>query len=144
HGRSIEEVDLLELYSCFPCVPRMAARHLGLPAGAATTVTGGLTFFGGPANDYMTHAVAAMVRALRAGEGRLGLLYGQGGYATKHHGLVLATTPADAYLVDDRAAAQRTVDEEPTPAFDPAYEGPGRLETFTIPYDRDGEPARIV
>lgn len=143
-SRSIDEVDLLELYSCFPCVPRMAARHLGLPDSAATTVTGGLTFFGGPANDYMTHALAAMVRALRAGEGRLGLLYGQGGYATKHHGILLATTPADAYPVDDRAAAQRVVDEEPKPRFDPGYEGPGELETFTIQYDREGAPARIV
>ncbi len=40
--------DHLELYSCFPCVPKMAARTLGLDPGAAVTVTGGLTFFGAP------------------------------------------------------------------------------------------------
>ena len=143
-GRSIDEVDLLELYSCFPCVPRMAARHLGLSDDAATTVTGGLTFFGGPANDYMGHAVAAMVRGLRAGPGRVGLLYGQGGYATKHHALLVSTTPPDAYLVDDRSGAQRAVDDEPKPMFAPGYAGPGVIETFAIPYGRDGEPGRIV
>ena len=47
-----------ELYSCFPCVPKMAARRLGLPRGMAPTTTGGLTFFGAPLNNYMTHAAA--------------------------------------------------------------------------------------
>ena len=53
------------------------------------TVTGGLTFFGAPLNTYMTHAACAMVRELRDG-GKLGLLYGQGEFVTKHHALVLS------------------------------------------------------
>src|SRR6476619_7541830 len=76
----------IELYSCFPCVPKMARRTLGLSAGVQPTVTGGLTFFGAPLNTYMTHAACAMVRRLRDGA-RLGLLYGQGGFVTKHHAL---------------------------------------------------------
>jgi acetyl-CoA C-acetyltransferase len=59
--------DALELYSCFPCVPKMARRTLGLPADVTPTVTGGLTFFGAPMNDYMTHAAVAMTRRLRDG-----------------------------------------------------------------------------
>src|SRR3982074_3756329 len=54
--------DAIELYSCFPCVPKMARRTLGLHDGAQPTVTGGLTFFGAPLNTYMTHAACAMVR----------------------------------------------------------------------------------
>src|SRR4030088_393148 len=38
--------DAIELYSCFPCVPKMARRTLGLGADVQPTVTGGLTFFG--------------------------------------------------------------------------------------------------
>ncbi len=144
NGLAVDEVDLIELYSCFPVVPRMAAAHLGLAAGRATTVTGGLTFFGGPANDYMTHAIAAMVRAVRAGDGRTGLLYGQGGYATKHHAVVVSATPPDAYRVDEPGAAQQVVDDEPKPPFVAGYDGPGTLETFTMPYGRDGEPTRVV
>src|SRR3546814_2537538 len=59
--------DHVELYSCFPVVPKMALRTLGLDASSCTpTVAGGLTFFGGPLNNYMSHAVCAMVRILRA------------------------------------------------------------------------------
>ena len=87
-----KKFDAIELYSCFPCVPKMARRTLGLGPDVQPTVTGGLTFFGAPLNTYMTHAACAMVRKLREG-GKLGLLYGQGGFVTKHHGLVLSREP---------------------------------------------------
>src|SRR5213595_2275599 len=66
--------DAIELYSCFPCVPKMARRTLGLGADVQPTVTGGLTFFGAPLNTYMTHAACAMVRRVRDGA-NLGLLW---------------------------------------------------------------------
>ena len=53
-----------------PGVPKMARRTLGVGEAVAPTVTGGLTFFGAPLNDYMTHAAAAMVRRLRDGRRR--------------------------------------------------------------------------
>lgn len=143
-GMSVDEIDLVELYSCFPCVPRMAAHHLGLAPSRPTTVTGGLTFFGGPGNNYMLHAVAAMVRALRAGAGDSGLLYGQGGYATKHHAMVLSRAPQDGYAVDDASSRQAEVDAALRPAFADGYGGFGSIETFTVPFGRDGRPSRAV
>src|SRR5665811_24397 len=44
--------DAIELYSCFPCVPKMARRTLGLGPDVQPTVNGGLTFFGAPLNTY--------------------------------------------------------------------------------------------
>src|SRR6202012_2854330 len=88
-GGNGKAFDAIELYSCFPCVPKMARRTLGLGSELKPTVTGGLTFFGAPLNTYMTHAACAMVRKMRDGAG-LGLLYGQGGFVTKHHALVLS------------------------------------------------------
>src|SRR5690606_1542311 len=76
--------DALELYSCFPVVPKMARRKLGLGADVEPSVTGGLSFFGGPLNVHMAHAACAMVRAIREGAAN-GLLYGQGEFVTKHH-----------------------------------------------------------
>src|SRR5437868_309262 len=61
--------DAIELYSCFPCVPKMARRTLGLGPDVQPTVTGGLTFFGAPLNTYMTHAACRLVRNLRGGAG---------------------------------------------------------------------------
>ena len=107
-----KKFDAIELYSCFPCVPKMARRTLGLGPDVQPTVTGGLTFFGAPLNTYMTHAACAMVRKLRDG-GKLGLLYGQGGFVTKHHGLVLSREAPKQALA---AGHQRAGRSRPQPA----------------------------
>jgi len=131
--------DALELYSCFPCVPKMARRTLGLGAEVEPTVTGGLTFFGAPLNNYMTHAACAMVRRLREGAG-IGLLYGQGEFVTKHHGLVLASRPPTRLLQSWNISVQAEADKRrgTVPPFLVAAIGPASLETFTVIFDRDG------
>lgn len=130
--------DAIELYSCFPCVPKMARRTLGLGEDVQPTVTGGLTFFGAPLNDYMTHAACAMVRKLR-GDTKLALLYGQGGFVTKHHGLVLSKAKPMQPLAEE-TSVQSIADSnrEPIPAFTPDVQGPATIESFTVIYDRDG------
>src|SRR6195952_1853579 len=95
-----KKFDAIELYSCFPCVPKMARRTLGLGSDVQPTVTGGLTFHGAPLNTYMTHAACAMVRKLRHGA-KHGLLYGQGGFVTKHHALVLSREGPHRPLAQD-------------------------------------------
>jgi acetyl-CoA C-acetyltransferase len=130
--------DALELYSCFPCVPKMARRTLGLSADLEPSVTGGLTFFGAPLNEYMLHAVAAMVRRLRA-SGGTGLLYGQGEFVTKHHALMLSAAcperaPDPDYSVTEDAGRRRG----PVPPTVAPSDGPATLETATIIYRRDG------
>lgn len=141
-----EGFTALELYSCFPCVPKMARRALGLPAAFEPTVTGGLTFFGAPLNNYMTHAACAMVRRLRASAADgLGLLYGQGEFVTKHHGLVLGRSRARRAMAQD-ASVQAIADgrrgEVPVIEWQPA--GHGRIEAFTLIYERSGEIAHGV
>lgn len=124
--------EAVELYSCFPCVPKMARRVLGLDPHEALTVTGGLTFFGAPLNNYMTHATVAMVETLRS-RGGTGLLYGQGEYVTKHHAIVLGKSPADAQLSLDYRHDTGVV----APAIVGDYSGPATIETYTVLYDRD-------
>ena len=54
----VDDIDLIDLYSCFPSAVQVAAAELGLPVGDPArplTVTGGLTFAGGPWNNYVTH-----------------------------------------------------------------------------------------
>lgn len=136
----------MELYSCFPVVPRMALRTLGIAEGdAQPTVTGGLTFFGAPLNNYMSHATAAMVRTLRDDPGHLGLLYGQGGYVNKHQTLVVSTEPPPAPLSSAWSAqAEADAARGPTPPLDTDYRGPATIETYTVLYGRDGSPAQGV
>jgi len=131
--------DAIELYSCFPCVPKMARRTLGLGADVQPTVTGGLTFFGAPLNTYMTHAACAMVRKLRNGA-RLGLLYGQGGFVTKHHALVLSRRPPPAPLTQDTSVqAEADRHRGAVPDFVTEADGTGSVESFTVIYGRNGE-----
>ena len=130
----------LELYSCFPVVPKMALRTLGLdPDVVAPTVTGGLTFFGAPLNNYMGHATAAMVRTLREHPEDLGLLYGQGGYVNKHHALVVsARAPVEPLEQDYSVQAAADAARGPVPPLVERYDGPALIETYTARFGRDG------
>jgi len=134
-----KKFDAIELYSCFPCVPKMARRTLGLGPDVQPTVTGGLTFFGAPLNTYMTHAAVAMVRKLRQG-GKLGLLYGQGGFVTKHHGLVLSReAPQQALAQDTSVQAEADRNRRTVPDFVTEASGKGKVESFTVIYKGKGE-----
>lgn len=130
--------DAIELYSCFPTVPKMARRTLKLGPDVQPTVTGGLTFFGAPLNAYMAHAACAMVRKLRGG-GKLGLLYGQGGFVTKHHGLILSPqAPRTALAQETSVQAEADRNRQPAPPFVTEASGPGKVESFTVIYGRGG------
>jgi acetyl-CoA C-acetyltransferase len=134
-----KKFDAIELYSCFPCVPKMARRTLGLGPDVKPTVTGGLTFFGAPLNTYMTHAACAMVRKLREG-GTLGLLYGQGGFVTKHHALVLSrAAPARALAQDTSVQAEADRAKGTVPDFVTEASGKGKVESFTVIYGGKGD-----
>jgi acetyl-CoA C-acetyltransferase len=138
-GGDGRKFDVIELYSCFPVVPKMARRTLGLGPDVKPTVTGGLTFFGAPLNTYMTHAACAMVRKLRAG-GKLGLLYGQGGFVTKHHALVLSReAPREAMAQDSSVQAEADRHRRKVPEFVTEAGGRGKVEAFTVIYRGNGE-----
>jgi len=140
-----EGVGLLELYTCFPVVPKMARRVLGLPAATPISVTGGLTFHGAPFNSFMAHAAAAMVRRLREGNGTgLSLLYGQGGHLTAHHALLLGrnAAPPGAMLLPSDVNAVAAADRLPPPAMISEASGPARLESFTVLFNPDGTVAK--
>jgi acetyl-CoA C-acetyltransferase len=135
------DFDLVELYSCFPCVPKMARRTLGWPVDKPATVFGGLTFGGGPIANYMSHAVVSMVEKLRD-EGRYGFLFANGGFATDNHCIVLGKQPITAATFPQDFDYQAEAEEKrgPVPDMQEGYEGPATLETYTIFYGRDGAP----
>ncbi len=140
NAMSAADFDHVELYSCFPCVPKMARRILGWPLDKPSTVFGGLTFGGGPIANYMSHAVAAMTDKLRASGGN-GFLFANGGFATDNHCIVLSRDPLPQANLpqpyDYQAEADAT--REAVPALDKHYIGPVTIETYTVFYGRGGE-----
>ncbi len=142
-GVDADDLDFIDIYSCFPSAVQVAARELGLPIGDADrplTVTGGLTFAGGPWNNYVTHSIATMAELLRAKPGSHGLITANGGYLTKHSFGVYSTTPPPAaFRWED---VQSEVDREPTRTALVEWEGLGTVESWTTAFDRDGSPEK--
>ena len=136
----VDDLDHVDLYSCFPSAVQVAAGELGLPAGRPLSVTGGLTFAGGPWNNYVMHSIATMAEVLRAQPGTRGLITANGGYLTKHSfGVYSTTPPATPFRWED---VQAEVDREPTRTAHLEWEGVGSVEAWTVPFDRDGKPEK--
>ena len=143
----VAQVRHLDLYGCFPIAPRLTAAMLGLDPAAPRplTVTGALPWFGGPGNNYTTHAIANVVERLRAERDATALVHAVGWSFTKHALGVYGGTPgAGAWRRAGDASLQHELDalHHPTLAHDPA--GPGVLETYTVVHGRHGAPERGV
>ena len=136
----VDDIGLIDVYSCFPSAVQVAAAELGLPlgdAGRPLTVTGGLTFAGGPWNNYVTHSIATMAERLAGASGQLGLITANGGYLTKHSfGVYGSEPPEHEFRWED---VQSDVDAEPTRAAAVEWSGVGTVEAWTTPFGRDGE-----
>lgn len=135
-----DDLAHVELYSCFPCVPKLARRVLGWPLDKPITVFGGLTFGGGPIGNYMSHATCCMVEKLRETRGK-GLLFANGGYATHNHTILLSAAPTGAVFPQDfDCQAKADARRGPVPPLDEAYTGRATIETWTVHFDRAGVP----
>ena len=141
NGMTVEDFDHVELYSCFPCVPKMARRILGWPWDRPASVFGGLTFGGGPIANYMSHAIVSMVEKLRQ-EGRTGFLFANGGFATDNHCIILGSEPIAAarFPQDFDYQAEAEAKRGAVPELVEDYAGSATIESYTIFYGRDGTP----
>ncbi len=135
-GLDIEDVDLLELYSCFPIAVESYAAELGVAEGRDLTVTGGMPFAGGPLNNYVLQATARMAELLRAGGARTGLVSSVSGYLTKQGFGVWSMEPGPSGFgfadVSDEVAA-----ESPARAVAALVDGPVSIVGCTVMYHED-------
>lgn len=143
-GVGIDDIGIVDLYSCFPSAVQLGAQSLGLSLDRQLTRTGGLPFAGGPWNNYVMHAIATVMRELRENPGETGLVWANGGYATKHaFGVYSTTPPAHAfswdYPQDEIDALPRRSLASPSDAA-----GPATIEGYSVMHDRDGTPERIL
>jgi acetyl-CoA C-acetyltransferase len=145
--RSLDDIALFDLYSCFASAIEIACAEIGLAEHDARglTVTGGLPFFGGPGNNYVTHAIAEMMRRLRAAPDRFGLVSANGNYLTKHSWGVYSTTPtAGPWQREDPSRLQNELDRRPKAPFTAKPAGRATIETYTVMHDRDGPSFAVL
>jgi acetyl-CoA C-acetyltransferase len=117
-GVGVDDLAHVDLYSCFPSAVQIAARELGLGSDRQLTVTGGMSFAGGPWNNYTMHGIATMSDILRGDPGTTGLCTGNGGYLTKHAFGVYSSEPPAAGVFRWRST-QDEVDALPSRELDP-------------------------
>lgn len=146
-GKTLADMRHIDLYSCFPSALEVACDEIGLaeddPRGLS--LTGGLPFFGGPGNNYVTHAIAHMVRRLRADAGSFGLVTANGNYLTKHAYAIYSTTPTPGpWRRESPSVLQAELDALPQAPFTEAPAGPARIESYTVLHGKHGPEHGIV
>jgi acetyl-CoA C-acetyltransferase len=141
-GHPLAAIPLVELYSCFPAAVRVQQRALRLALDGVPTITGGETFAGGPWNNFVLQATAAMVERLRLERDATGLVSTLSGLVNKPGLAVYATEPGPAppLLGDLAAEADRAT---PRVEVVTGYRGPARIAAYTVTY-AGAEPAKCT
>jgi acetyl-CoA C-acetyltransferase len=146
-GLTIDKLDFIDVYSCVPSAVQVGRDMLGISDAdpRPLTVTGGLPYAGGPGNNYTMHSIANMAGRLRANPGSTGLVTGMGWFFTKHSVGVYSSAPKDGeWRRPDMSVDQQEIDSAPHPELAEQPEGPGAIETYTVLYDREGQPENAM
>jgi acetyl-CoA C-acetyltransferase len=146
-GKTLADIEVIDLYSCFASAVQIGCQEIGLaeddPRGL--TITGGLPYFGGPGNNYVTHSISEMLRRLRARPGAYGLVTANGNYVTKHaFGVYSTAAPAGPWRREAPSALQAQLDALPKAPFTETPQGEATIETYTVMHGRDGPDFAVV
>jgi acetyl-CoA C-acetyltransferase len=139
---SPEQLDFLELYSCFPLAVEVYASELGIPETMDWSFTGGMPFAGGPFNNFVLHSVGQIAEHIRRKPNSLGMVTTVSGYLTKQGFAIWGSNPnQNGYQFVDvtKTVAEVTKRRD----VNPDYEGPARIAGYTVMYNRN-EPQRGV
>lgn len=141
-GMKASDIDLFELYSCFPVAVDMFAEALGVPADRDLSVTGSMAFAGGPYNNYFLQATCRAAELLRSGRGTTALLSCVSGIMTKQAVVIWCAKPARRFErldLTDKVAR----DSDPIKVSE-NYSGVARIVGHTVLHTRDGAPRAVA
>jgi acetyl-CoA C-acetyltransferase len=142
-GVALDELDLVELYSCFPLAVETYAEALSLPLERDLTVTGGMPFAGGPYNNYVLQATARSAELLRQRGQGTALVGCVSGVLTKQGFGLWSRAPASQAFVHadvshEVARAVATVE-----VLDD-YQGAAEVAAYTVLHGRDQAPRGVA
>jgi acetyl-CoA C-acetyltransferase len=141
-GEGAAPPDVVDLYSCFPAAVQVQANALGLPLDGPLTVSGGMTFGGGPLNNSVLQAMVPFARQLRERPDATGLATSVSGMLTKPGGSTWSATPPPEPFraADVSAAAEAATAVHP---LVPDATGAGTVVAGTVLFG-EGGPARAI
>jgi len=146
-GLSLSDIDIFDLYSCFPSAVEISRQAIGIPEDDQRdlTVTGGLASFGGPGNNYTMHAIASVVNRIRHNSRLKAMVTANGWYNSKHAIGIYGAEPPDHPWEDrDDSSIQKAIDSEALPEPIKQAEGILTIEAYMIRYDQEGRPERAT
>jgi len=144
---SLQEIDYLDLYSCFPCATRVVRDMLEIAKNdpRALTVTGAMPYFGGPGNNYSMHAICKMVEMLRQDKDKIGLVHSLSWFISKHSVGIYASQGKDRPRRQiPPESYQSELNKLKGPPFIEDASGNAVVETYTLFHDRSGQPIDAV
>ena len=139
-GKIVADVAAFDLYSCFPSAVEVAMQEIGIAEDdpRPISVTGGLPFFGGPGNNYVTHSIAEMMNVVRRKPGSFGMVTANGNYLTKHSAGLYSTEPTKGpWRREDPKKFQAELDALPKQRVETRPAGSGTIETYCVTYGKD-------
>ena len=142
-GLMASDIDLVDLYSCFPLAVQLYTEALGLSSQRDLTFTGGMPYAGGPYNNYVFQATCRAAELLRSGRGRHALVSCVSGVVTKQaFGLWSMQTGPRGFVHADVSAA--VADETRVRRVCDFYSGHASVAGFTVLHGRGQAPKAVV
>lgn len=141
-GVDFGQLRLCELYSCFPYAIRAQLHEFGMDTNHNVSVTGGMTFGGGPLNNFVFQALVRMAKLLRQNPGEIGLVTTVSGLLTKQACALWSATPgADGWAYAD--VTEQVREQSETCVLVSNFTGKGLVAGYTVLY-QGMEPWRAV
>ena len=137
-GVGFEQIRLRELYSCFPLAVRSQLHEFGMSGDGDLTVTGGMTYGGGPLNNFVDQATVKMAQLLREQPEEVGLVTTVSGMLTKQGVALWSAQPnADGWVVDDVTEQVREASDVRELVAE--YRGNAEVAGYTVIYMGDSK-----
>ncbi|OZC42677.1 hypothetical protein CH289_27175 [Rhodococcus sp. RS1C4] len=137
-GTDLSSIDLVDLYSCFPIAVAHQVDAFHLSGRPELTLTGGMTFGGGPLNNSALQAMARAVELLRGSDRhRTALVTAVSGLLTKQGAVLFQRdTPQRSYArIDLTDLAAQVVHRRPVVE---CHSGPATIQAVTVVSSSDG------
>jgi acetyl-CoA C-acetyltransferase len=139
--RPLREFEIVDLYACFPFAVQVQANALGIAPGADRTTTGGMSFAGGPWNNYATHMIANLVERVRERPEGMAVCSSNGGLATRFCLMAYSGAPSPGGF---RSTPLPFADPGRRRHLETRPEGAGRVEGYTVLHDRANQPTHAI
>ena len=146
-GLKLDDIDLFDIYSCFPSIVEIIKKEIGIKEDdpRPLSITGGLPYFGGPWSNYSLHAIVSAVNLIRKNPLLKIMVIANGGYNTKQSfGIYGAEPPLLQWGEQNNAEIQQSILARRLPKPMEQANGNLTIEGYTITYDRIGIPKQGI